>query len=79
MFKGAVMQIVTDVKARLRHFSTIALGLGTSIQAAWIAMPDDFKLSLGPDINNWVGKVTAAVLLWGLIGKFIQQQPKEAP
>jgi hypothetical protein len=71
------MKLVDDIGTRLKHFSTIALATGTAIQGAWIAFPDDLKTGLGPDAPHWISRLTAAVLLWGIVGKFIDQTPKE--
>lgn len=73
------MKLIDDVKGAWRHFSTQALLIGASIQSAWALFPDDLKVALGPAVVTWVARVTALVLLWGLIGKFIDQRPKEAP
>jgi hypothetical protein len=72
------MKIVADAKSRWKHYSTQALALGASIQGAWIAFPDDLKLAtFGAGATEWVGKATAVILLWGLVGKFIDQGPKD--
>lgn len=70
------MKFVTDVKARLKHFSTIALATGTAIQGAWMVYPDDLKAALGPDAVLWVSRLTALILLWGIFGKFVDQTPR---
>jgi hypothetical protein len=71
------MKFVKDVKARLKHYSTIALATGTGIQGAWMAFPDDLKAGLGPDAIHWVSRLTAFVLLAGIVGKFIDQGGKD--
>lgn len=70
------MKIVNDAGSRLKHYSTQALALGVGIQGAWAVFPDDLKAGLGPEIVPWVSRITALVLLWGLIGKFVDQTPK---
>ena len=66
------MKLIDDIKGACRHFSTISLGLGTAIMTAWGTVPEDWKADLPAHL---VAKVTAAILLWGLIGKFIKQDP----
>lgn len=73
------MKLVDDIGIRLKHYSTQALALGVGIQGAWAVFPEDLKTGLGPEIVPWVSRITALVLLWGLVGKFIDQTPKDAP
>lgn len=70
------IRLIDDAKGAWRHFSTIALGLGTAIMTVWSTVPDDWKLLLPAGI---VAKVTACILLWGLVGKFIKQPVDKAP
>ena len=71
------MKIVEKPASRWKHYSTQALALGVGIQGACAVFPDDLKAGLGADIVPWVSRVTAVILLWGLVGKFIDQTPKE--
>ena len=73
------MKLIDDIKGAWRHFSTIALALGTAIQGAWIAYPADLKLGLPPTAVSLINYALGAVLLWGLVGKFIDQTPKAPP
>jgi len=66
-------RVVPDWKSRLRDYSTIALGLGAAIVAAWIALPDDLKAHLPVD---WVARVVGGLNALGLAGKFVVQSPK---
>lgn len=70
-------KFLENVKARWKHFSSIALATGASIQGAWVAFPDDLKTELGTGTAAFVSKLTAIILLWGFVGKFIDQPPKE--
>lgn len=78
------MNLVTDVKIRLKHFSTIALATAATLQTSlltfaeelqglWAALPPDIKDALGPDVNLVVKRVIVLVLVWGLLGKFVKQ------
>jgi hypothetical protein len=73
------VKLVKDKRNRLRHYSTMALALAGSLQGAWAVFPEDLKAGLGPDAVSWVAKATAIILLLGLLGKFIDQSPKDAP
>lgn len=68
------MKLIDDIKGAWRHFSTISLALGTAMQGAWMVFPADLKRGLNAEV---VGYVLGAILLWGLVGKFIDQSPKE--
>ena len=70
------MKFIEDVKVAWRHFSTIALAAGTAVQGVWMAYPSDLKAKLPVATVEIVSYVTGVILLWGLIGKFIQQPPK---
>ena len=70
---------VSDWRQRLRDFSTIALALGTALQGAWPIFPDDLKAGLGPSVTKGVSYGLAAILLWGLVGKFVVQGPLPEP
>ena len=73
------MKLVPKPASHWKHYSTQALALGVGIQGAWAVFPDDLKAGLGPDIVPWVSRVTAVILLWGLVGKFVDQTPKDTP
>ena len=68
------MKLVKDAKSRLKDFSTIALALSAAIVAVWATFPADWLAFLP---TAWVARGTGLLSLWGLIGKFIDQGPKE--
>lgn len=67
------MKLIPNWRSRLRDYSTLALALGASIVAAWIALPDDLKAHLPTD---WVARVVGALNALGLAGKFVVQKPR---
>lgn len=71
------MKLIEDIKGAWRHFSTIALASGATIQGVWIAFPDDLKAQLPMGTVKVVSYLTACILVWGLVGKFIKQPVKE--
>lgn len=71
------MKLIPNWRSRLRDYSTVALALGASIVAAWIALPEDLKAHLPTD---WVARIVGALNALGLAGKFvIQGPPKDKP
>lgn len=68
----AKRRVVKDWRQRLRDFSTVALALGTALQGAWLVFPEDLKASLP---SRWVSYALGAILVWGLVGKFVVQGP----
>jgi hypothetical protein len=67
-------RIVRDWRSRLRDYSTIALGAGAAIVAAWITFPEDLKAHLPVDI---VAQIVGGLNALGLAGKFVVQKPKD--
>ena len=65
------MNFIDNPQAALRHYSTIALGLASSVLASWIAIPDAIKTGFPPQVAVWIQWVT-----FGLFGKFIDQTPR---
>ena len=71
------MKLISNVKAAWTHYSTIALGIAASIQGTWAALPEFIKSGLPEVFEQGVSWVTFAVAILGMIGKFIDQTPKE--
>ncbi len=71
------MQLIDNAKSAWRHFSTIALASGAAIQGVWIAFPNDLKAQLPDGTVRVVSYLTACILVWGLVGKFIKQPTPE--
>lgn len=71
------MKLISNVKAAWTHYSTIALGVAASIQGTWAALPDFFKLGLPALFEQGISWVTFSVAILGMVGKFIDQSPKE--
>ena len=70
------MNFIDNPQAALRHYSTIALGLASSVLASWIAIPDAIKTGFPPQVAVWIQWVTFGVVVFGLFGKFIDQTPR---
>lgn len=72
----AKRRIIPNWRSRLGDYSTKALALGTASAAAWVALPGDLKGHLPSEAVAWV---IGALNAYGLVGKFIIQNPPEAP
>ena len=68
------MKLVKDVKSRMKDYSTIALALSAAVVALWTTLPADWLQFLP---TAWVARVTGVLSLFGLVGKFVVQEPKE--
>lgn len=66
-------KLIKNWRDALTHYSTKALALGAGIQGAWLIFPEDWKDDLGAGVVTWMARLTAAVLVAGLVGKFIEQ------
>lgn len=66
--------IIPNWRSRLGDYSTIALALSAGIVATWSTLPADWIKFLPTEL---VAKGTGLLSLLGLIGKFINQAPKE--
>ena len=70
------VKFVKDVKVRFTHYSTIALLIGTALCALWVVFPGDLKARLSPQTLDYVAYGLLAVMIFGTIGKFVQQPAK---
>lgn len=68
-----MIKFVKDVKPRLKHFSTVALGAGAGMMGLHATYPDLVVTAIGAEGVTWYMRVVLGVLLWGLIGKFVVQ------
>jgi len=68
-----VVEIVPDIKRAYRWFSVQAMVLATAIQGAWLIIPDDMKSSIP---HGYVTAVTMALLVLGVAGRLVKQEPK---
>jgi hypothetical protein len=68
-----MIKFVTDIKPRLKHFSTVALGLGAALMGLHTMYPSLVVTAIGADGVTWYMRFVLAILLWGLVGKFVVQ------
>ena len=68
------MKIIEDVKGAWRHFSTIGLTALVLLPGVWAELPADIKAALPAGAQQWV---SITIALWALVGKFIQQPPRQ--
>jgi len=69
------MKIIPDWRSRITDYSTVALALSAGIVGVWATFPADWLQFLP---TAWVARITGAVSLFGLVGKFLVQ-PGKAP
>lgn len=73
------MNWIDDCKGAWRHYSTRALAFVAGIGLTWHGLPDWVTSQL----PAWTGKVAAysmtAAAVIGLVGKFVDQTPKDKP
>ena len=77
-----MIKFVTDIKPRLKHFSTVSLGAGAAMMGLHATYPSLVTTAIGADGVTWYMRFVLAILLWGLIGKFVVQgtdEPTESP
>ncbi len=70
------MKLVEDAKQAWRWLSVQAMVLAGAVQGAWLFVPDDLRSSMPPGI---VQGVTITLLVLGVIGRLVDQKPKDAP
>lgn len=69
------MKWIPDWRSRITDYSTVALAVSAATVALWSTLPADWLVYLP---TAWVARVTGAVSLFGLVGKFLVQ-PGKAP
>lgn len=65
------MQLEKNWKKSWRWFSMQALLLATTVQTAWLSLPEDMKASLNPGL---VSGITIGILILGVVGRLITQE-----
>ena len=70
------MKLVDDFKDAWKWFSVQAMVLAGAIQGAWIYIPDSLRSSIPAGV---VQGVTIALLVFGVVGRLVDQPTKAAP
>lgn len=70
------IQLVADWRRARTWLSVKCMALAAALQSTWLFVPDDMKTSVPAGL---VGKVTLGLLLLGLLGRLLQQEPTAAP
>ena len=70
------MRLVTNWKRSLRWFSTQAHLINLAFLGTWSTLPEKFQDALEPP---WVIGIAAALIVLGVVGRVIDQTPKDAP
>jgi hypothetical protein len=67
------MKLVDDARRAWRWFSVQCMTLALALQGAWAMVPDDMKTGIPP---RAVTVITLALLVLGIAGRLIKQEPK---
>lgn len=67
------MKLVPEARRCWRWFSVQSMTLAGSLQGAWLAMPGDLKDKVPGGLVHWV---TIALLVAGVVGRLVDQNPK---
>jgi hypothetical protein len=68
------MKLVPEARRAWRWFSVQAMTLAGSLQGAWLAVPDDLRTKVP---GNMVHVLTVVLLVAGIVGRLVQQTPKD--
>lgn len=68
------MKLVPEARRAWRWFSVQAMTLAGSLQGAWLAVPDDLRANVPKHLVHWI---TIALLVAGIVGRLVQQTPKD--
>jgi len=68
------MKIIPNARRAWRWFSVQAMAAALAIEAAWANLPLDLKGSI-PESAVTYG--TMALLVLGIVGRLVQQEPQE--
>lgn len=67
------MKLIDEWRRSWRWFSMQSMGFATVLLGTWAALPDDLRAAL-PD---WlVPAIAVCVLMLGIVGRLVAQQPK---
>ena len=70
------MKLVPEARRAWRWFSVQSMTLAGSLQAAWLSVPDDLRSNVTKHLVHWI---TIALLVAGIVGRLVQQTPKDTP
>jgi hypothetical protein len=69
------MKLVENAKSAWKWFSVQAMVLATAIQGAWTMLDSDMRVLI-PYSDTVVPTITGALLVFGIIGRLVDQTPK---
>lgn len=67
------MKIVENWKEGWRWISNLCMTAAAAIHGSWLMMPEDMKSSLDPKTISYI---SLALMVTGVVGRFIDQTPK---
>jgi hypothetical protein len=69
------MRLIDNVKDAWKFFSMQAMAAAVSLQAIWVALPDDLRESVPQNIVQWI---TIAIIVSGMVGRVVSQSKNDA-
>lgn len=68
--------LIPDWRDAWRWFSVQAMTLAVALQGAWLAVPDDLRVTVPPLVAHGI---TIGLLVFGIVGRLIDQPIKVPP
>ena len=68
------MKMVKDAKSAWRWFSVQALALSAALPMIWAQLPPETRMLIPP---KWLPWIITVVALAGIVGRLIEQGPKQ--
>lgn len=69
------MTLIPDIGRAWRFFSVQAMAWATAIQVTWMSIPEGMRDKIPEPLVHWA---TVALLVLGILGRVVKQEPKEA-
>ena len=64
------MRLIDEWRKAWRFLSVQAMTAAGAIQAAWMTIPEEMKVSIPPNIVHWA---TLGLLFFGIVGRLVKQ------
>lgn len=70
------MKLISNWKEGWKFLSVHCMSLAGAIQATWLLIPEDMKRTLDP---KFVAVLTLSLVIFGIVGRFIDQKNVTKP
>ena len=68
------MKLIDNWQQAWKMFSVQAMAAGVAVQGAYVALPDSFQQVIP---HEWMHYISIGLLVAGVIGRLVDQTPKE--